>query len=506
MAQRENPIDQIERLLRSGEAPQAAAAATALLAKVPSSFPAYLGRARAYLMADRKIEAERDLREALRLSPKDELANLLRAQLDLSYGKFDEAFARLGPLAAGRGQLASDATIAMLDALSSTGRREEMKEIGRRGGSWTSDPRAPLHLARIAAAEDPRRGIEGMLAIFRGRHPLAFRRRAGFEAVLLLDRLGEYREAFATATEVHGVTSPPVELNGPVFQPLQELLAMLERGERWIQPRVAPVSGVAMMLALPRSGTTLLEQMLDRHPDISGIGEYEGLRAIIHGLDNTGFWPRRPGAIATARLAELQALYLEGAGHIRRPGAPWIFDKFLRAWRSIPEIAAVLPGAVGIAVDRDPRDTATSIHLSYFDIGVTAWGGDFVSMRKAMTLKRRITELSVRLFEMPHVHISYEDLVEDPAYHAGRCLAMMGLPMDPRVLHPEANTRQTVTLSSEPVKRPINRNSIGRWRNYEFAFDGAWDALADEHAQLTERTRAARLASAGISGSNPAIA
>jgi len=64
----------------------------------------------------------------------------------------------------------------------------------------------------------------------------------------------------------------------------------------------------------------------------------------------------------------------------------------------------------------------------------------------------------------------------------------MGLPMDPAVLAPEANARAVFTLSHEQVRRPINSASIGRWRNYAFAFDGSWDALAAAHdARRTSR-------------------
>ena len=80
-----------------------------------------------------------------------------------------------------------------------------------------------------------------------------------------------------------------------------------------------------------------------------------------------------------------------------------------------------------------------------------------------------------------HEAIVYEDLVDDPAREAQRCLSRLGLPMDERVLAPEQNTRAAVTLSAMQVRKPINRSSIGRWRNYEFAFDGAWDALAAAH-------------------------
>ena len=75
----------------------------------------------------------------------------------------------------------------------------------------------------------------------------------------------------------------------------------------------------------------------------------------------------------------------------------------------------------------------------------------------------------------------YEDLIEDPARHATRCLARMGLPMDSRVLSPESSEKTAATLSHAQVRQPINRSSIGRWKNYAWAFDGSWDELTSAH-------------------------
>ena len=88
----------------------------------------------------------------------------------------------------------------------------------------------------------------------------------------------------------------------------------------------------------------------------------------------------------------------------------------------------------------------------------------------------------MQVLNIAHESIIYENLVKDPAKHAARCLALMNLPMDPRVLSPEENTRAAITLSALQVRKPINRSSIGRWKNYEWAFDSSWDALVDEHA------------------------
>lgn len=99
-------------------------------------------------------------------------------------------------------------------------------------------------------------------------------------------------------------------------------------------------------------------------------------------------------------------------------------------------VAAVLPGAVCLRIERDARDTAISMFLSDFHPQSFGWTCSLEPIR--------------------------------------RVLARMGPPMDEDTLAPEANARTVLTLSHEQVRRSINRGSIGRWKNYEWAFDSAW--------------------------------
>ena len=480
MAARETPAQQIERLLQTGDPLSAARVASELIAKAPTSFLGHLGRCRAHLQLGNIIEAERDLEVALKSSPNDEQACFLRASLDNRYGRAEAGKARLLPLARGRGPHAIEAGLALLDLLHQTSQRDELVEMVKSGGPWSTDPRALMHFARVEALSDPLKAAASMSVILKSAHPIPLRRIAGFEAAGLLDKVGDYRGAFDIARLTHATTGDDFSIDA-FLRPMIAQLALVEKGANWIAPRAPHVEGVAMIVSLPRSGTTLLEQMLDRHPAISGIGEFDGMRAICKGLEATGPWPRNQQSVPTERYTALQALYLEGAHRIRREGATWTFDKALRTWRSLPEVAAVLPGAVCLNVERDPRDMATSLFLSYFNAGSVLWTQTFENMRRVIDMERTLVGRAMNVLGIKHETIIYEDLVEDPAAHAQRCLALMNLPMDERVLAPQENTRAAITLSALQVRKPINRSSIGRWKNYDFAFDASWDALVQRH-------------------------
>jgi tetratricopeptide (TPR) repeat protein len=477
---RESPIARIERLFDAGDNAGALLLAEEFLRQSPNSFLARFARARAFLRLGKFIDAETDMEMALRLSPNDEHARLVRANMDLRLGKLERAIELLRPIAHGRGPQSVEAKINLLMVYFRSGRHDEFAEEVAMEGAWRKDPRALLMQARATAQRDREAGIGELTDIFRSKQHPALRRSAGFEAVGLLDKAGRYREAFDLATEIHRATTGALDVE-EWTGPMRMQIGQLQKGPGFFKPRADPVQGVAFVVAMPRSGTTLLEQMLDRHPLVSGIGEFDGLDVVGRSLFDGGPWPRVPSAVPDARFRDLQKYYLEGAKQIRREGATWTFDKSLRTWRMLPEVLAVLPGSVFINVDRDPRDVATSIFLSYFNPTSYEWTQSLDAIRQVVELQRQTVPLAFEVLGLPNVSIVYEDLVEDPASYAAQCLKLMGLGMDERVLSPEQNKKGAYTLSFAQVRQPINRRSVARWKNYEFAFDSSWDKVVAAH-------------------------
>jgi tetratricopeptide (TPR) repeat protein len=480
------PAD-LERLLAAGDLAGALRGADALIAQSKRSFPGWLVRGCANLNLGRWAEADADLEMALRLAPSDPQANLLRGMVEQRLGRIDAAVDRLRKVAAMRAPQAVEAAVTLGEVFWFAHRRDDLRAMLATGGAWTADPRAALLAARVRSLAEPDDAARELEAIFRtSRNPM-LRRAAGFDAVTLHDRAGRYREAFALAGEIHAATTPPFDLEG-LLAPIREQLAYLDKveadranGASAPAPRAEKVEGVAMVVGLPRSGTTLLEQMLDRHPTIGAIGEYDGIDRVAQALASLGATPKRLAFLQRDAAAEVQRLYTDGAQRLRRADARWSFDKTLRAWRFLPAVACVLPGAVCLHVERDPRDAAISTFLSYFHPIHDGWTAALASLRRVAEAERSVSRRALRSLAIAHESLRYESLVEDPAGHAERCLARMGLAMHPDVLAPEANARAVFTLSHEQVRRPINRASIGRWKNYEFAFDASWDELARTH-------------------------
>jgi hypothetical protein len=243
-------------------------------------------------------------------------------------------------------------------------------------------------------------------------------------------------------------------------------------------PESEPQQGLVFILGMPRSGTTLLEQMLDGHPAVRGIGEFQGVNAIARVLVAQGVWPDQLEHLSAPRLAALQQGYLQAAQRLAGAPTPWIIDKSLLAWQWLPAIARVLPASVHLHLRRDPRDLAISLSMAAIRPNESeGWVSSLEAIREVIRLHRQLVPLALERLGLSHRIVDYEALVREPEATIKTCLDALKLPMDPAVLQPESNPRTPITLSHAQVRQPISTGSIGRWRNYDWLFDGSWDSL-----------------------------
>ena len=468
-------ILEINELLERRSFGPAFTLADAATKATPGHAASWFALARAAFGLGRQASADAALDRAMRLGASGPELQLLRGIVDHRLARSDRAIERLRALMASGAPNAIDATLALAEVLHRANRRDELAALVAAGGAWLDDPRAPIFSARVTLQTDRAGTVDRLETLARGDGPALARRIAGFDAVKLLDADGHYRRAFDLATHLHATTGTGFDLHGLLAEAKRQV-QLLQRGGAWCRPAARPVQGVAMVVGMPRSGTTLLEQMLDRHPSIQGIGEYEGIPRLSDGIVAEGIWPDHLSSLDAAAASRLQLDYLSGVVPVRRAGASWSFDKTLHAWRWLPAIASILPGAVCLRIERDPRDTATSLFLSNFHPQAFGWTGSLESIRQVIAAERELAPLALRTLGISHEDICYEDMVEDPRGHMERVLARLGLPMDERVLAPQENARTVLTLSHEQVRKSINRGSIGRWKNYEFAFGPEWGA------------------------------
>ena len=420
------------------------------------------------------------IERAAKLGAPAAVCDLLRARAASGCGEVDASI----PLAERAMQGLSgpsrfEAAMVLGQSLLLAARHDDLARLVASEPLFRDDPRGWLFEARVA-----RRSGDAVLAerklrdVREGSTSLVTRRIAGFELVNLLDSCGRFDEAFDVAKEVHATTTPRFDTRGLVIE-LERCASLAAKGAFRLRSRPSRrVEGIALIASLPRSGTTLLEQMLDRHPKVRGLGEIPAVETLAMGITALGGWPDGAWMAEIADLDRLQAEYVSTVRSIGKVGSGLMtLDKTLDSWRRLPAIAAALPGAKLIRLRRDPRDNAISIFLSNLHWITMGWNASLESIRHVIEAERRCVPVIAKALEVELLDMGYESLVEDPATHLAQTLEFLGLPPEPACLAPEQNTRIVVTLSHEQVRRPLNRSSIGRWRNYGGHFGPEWEGL-----------------------------
>lgn len=233
------------------------------------------------------------------------------------------------------------------------------------------------------------------------------------------------------------------------------------------------------VLGMPRSGTTLVEQILAGHSQIHGAGELGLIPSVIAGLER---WERSIGSgrhypdcvddlsadvvagITTNLLKELRENVPEGVSEIRH-----VVDKLPHNFENIGLIKLLFPNARIISVRRDPRDIAIS---NYFTDYAAKHGGmgfayDLGWIGEQLADHNLLMHHWVQVFPGQILEVRYEDVVSDPEREARRMLDYLEVPWEPQVLDTAELDRPVKTASVWQVRQPIYQTARERWRRYE---------------------------------------
>ena len=226
------------------------------------------------------------------------------------------------------------------------------------------------------------------------------------------------------------------------------------------------------IVGMPRSGSTLLEQILSSHSTVEGTTELPELITMakeLRALSESGDIGSYADVLATLpreSLRELGARYLERTRVHRKTDRPRFIDKMPNNFLHVAMIRLALPNAKIIDARRHPMACCFSVWKQHFARGqnfsfdlteVGRYYGDYVALMDHID-----AVLPCRIERVIH-----EQLVEDPEAAIRRLLDRLGLPFDRACLEYYKNDRAVRTPSSEQVRRPISKEGVEQWRNYE---------------------------------------
>lgn len=237
--------------------------------------------------------------------------------------------------------------------------------------------------------------------------------------------------------------------------------------------------GLIFVTGLPRSGTTLVEQIIASHSRVQAGGELATALRTAYACFGTSPNVANLAQQPTKALQDF-ASRLEAQNRIHSdPGKPRLTDKSIMAFLIYGLLHATLPDARFIVVHRDPRDMALSIYKNYFNGGTHRYANDLATIADTIKSFRRIiahwrTVLPDRLTE-----IRYEDLVSDPEAQSRKLIAAAGLDWEDQCLSFHDSVGQVKTLSLHQVRQPIYQSSAAAWRRYEAELQPFFDAWGD---------------------------
>jgi tetratricopeptide (TPR) repeat protein len=393
---------------------------------------AHLGLATALRLQGHAAEAEASCRTALATEPNSAAALCLLGDLCVDVGEFGQAqelFQRA---------LAIDADFPALFCSISANRKMTRADV-----SW----------------------LQGAEALLAKRLPIAHEIALRYALGKYYDDVRQYEDAFSEYRRANELSKRHISKydRGKLTEQVDEVIDRF--GSAFVReshPGASESELPVFVIGMPRSGTSLSEQILASHPEIFGAGEprfWDGAFAAFTSV------PPQRNARARA-FSGMAHDYLQRisplAGAARR-----VVDKMPANFLYAGLIHAVFPRAKILHMQRDPLDTCLSVYFQNF-AALHPYAADLDDLAHYYSEYVRITNhWRAVLPASTLLEIPYEALIEDQEYWSRRMLEFIGMPWDPRCLDFHQTQRVIITASRWQVRQRINAGSVGRWRNYE---------------------------------------
>jgi tetratricopeptide (TPR) repeat protein len=444
--------------------------------------------ASAYLEKDMFDEARAACERALSLKPDEPDALNIMGQIHFEQGQSEAAIASFEKAIALKPDL-SDAYNNIANALKELGRFDEAKEAYFK--ALAIDPKATGVLLNLADAQkfvpgDPHLlTLEGLSADL-GALSEDEQMQVHFALGKAYADLGQHERSFGHLLEGNALKRRTLDYNEGVtaefFDRIQAVFTpeLVARHSGYGDPSRLPI----FILGMPRSGTTLIEQILASHPKVFGAGEIKDLDIVVRSVRTDGIqeapYPGFMTAFGRDQLRQFGAQYVKRLSAFATT-AERITNKMPSSFFYVGLVHLALPNARIIHTRRNPIDTCVSCFSKLFrgaqnfSYELAELGRYYRRYDELMAHWRRVLP-SEAMLELP-----YEELVEDFEPWARRIVDFCGLEWDGACLAFHETKRLVRTASASQVRKPIFKSSVGRWLAYKELLDPLIRELPPEH-------------------------
>ena len=404
----------------------------------PEYSDAYITLASALMTRSRPDEAMACCEKALQINPDNADAVALTATIEQHAGDPQQALARLQPWIE-RGIDNTNLAVAFAEVSKSLDRPGDAIEL----------------MERLLARDEAL--------------PVTSQRNLHFNLGRLYDSTGQYEKAFehyrkgneARAMEFDAATHAR-EIDAIIEVFSKDFMASAVRASQRTEKPV-------FVVGMPRSGTSLVEQILASHPSVHGAGELPDLLQMVSRLPETlgtsEGYPRCVNALEQAQADALAAGYLQHLDSLA-PDAARVIDKMPGNFRFLGLIELLFPDARVIHCVRDPLDTCLSCYFQDFS-RTHAYSYDLAGLADYYRDYRRLMAHWQEVLQIPVLEVRYEELIENQETVSRAMVDFCGLEWDDSCLRFHETERFVATASYDQVRRPLYKKSVARWKHYE---------------------------------------
>jgi predicted Zn-dependent protease len=242
------------------------------------------------------------------------------------------------------------------------------------------------------------------------------------------------------------------------------------------------------IVGLPRSGSTLIEQILASHSSVEGTFELPNVLTIVREFDHRN--PEHDAYPENVREAPLEQFAALGRRYIdetapMRSGRPHFIDKMPNNFSHVGLIHAMLPKAMIIDMRRHPMDSCFSTYKQYFAEG-QSFSYDLDDLGRYYRCYLELMDHWDKVLPGQVLHVQYEELVRDPQANIRRLLTHCGLEFEPACLAFHETKRPVRTASAEQVRQPLYASGVGYWRHFESELEPLRRALGDSMKRFAD--------------------
>ncbi len=438
----------------------------------PKAAEAFLGMGNAFRQIFLREQAVSCYRRVLEIDPENPGARFSLANTLILLGKFDEAVDHFNAMLDLKPE-DLDALAGKVEALEKKGDRRSAFESIRSVREGTPfSPRLALTYANLChefeVCDDAMVWIDALLEngnIYPEDAASLHQAKAK-----ILDKQHNFQEAFENYARANQLKKGQGEKSGHL-EDIKNSLSFFSPEVLKRLPHAANTSELPLFIVgMPRSGTTLVEQIIASHPEACGGGELPYINRFVYNLPgSSGTSENYPECLQSVDGKMLDAMATEYLDHLKRicPDAKRITDKLPHNFMWLGMIEIMFPHARVIHCVREPMDNCLSLYTTRGFNAHHSYAFDLEKLGEHYRKYEEIMSMWRNTLSLPMLEIQYESLVSDFENQVKRLVEFCGLDWNESCLHYHESERLSATLSYDQVRKPIYSSSVGRWRNYE---------------------------------------